>query len=203
MSDMENHDKSISIRDAERTDAPDIARLIIHAWPVEEFLKMEPGLTIGDLVRFLQALVEFEDNLYSYRVTKVAVLKPAEGPEKVVGMMNGYDGALYGKLKQPVLEAMAANFTSSGSFAAVTETEAGEFYLDSASVDPSVRSMGIGSMLFKAMLEKAASAGFKVAGLIVDEDKPKAEALYHRLGFKTVGSKDFMGHKMKHLQILL
>ena len=49
----------------------------------------------------------------------------------------------------------------------------------------------------------ASDEGFKVAGLIVDEDKPKAEALYLRLGFKTVGFRDFLGHRMKHMQINL
>ena len=63
-----------------------------------------------------------------------------------------------------------------------------------------MRSRGIGSMLFKAMLERAASEGFKVAGLIVDEDKPAAEALYLRLGFTVTGYRDFFGHRMKHMQ---
>ena len=81
------------------------------------------------------------------------------------------------------------------------ETEAGEYYLDSIGVDPSMRSHGIGSRLFKAAIDRAAKEGFTRAGLIVDVDKPKAEALYIRLGFKTVGMKDFFGHPMKHMQI--
>ena len=115
-------------------------------------------------------------------------------------MMNGYDGALYGELKRPVIEALVKEFGSCGDFDKTVETSAGEFYLDSASVSPEMRSMGIGSMLFSAMLERASSEGFKVVGLIVDEDKPKAEALYLRLGFEVVGYKDFLGHRMKHMQ---
>ena len=64
-----------------------------------------------------------------------------------------------------------------------------------------MRSMGIGSMLFKAMLDRARKSGIGKAGLIVDFDKPKAEALYVRLGFRTVGTRDFLGHQMKHMQI--
>lgn len=195
---MEN--MNITIRDARQEDARDIAGLIVHAWPVEEFLRMKHGMTLDDFITFLQQLVAADDTLYSYKVTKVAVLDSPEKQGRVVGMMNGYDGALYRQLKQPVLDAITANFDDANGFGNVIETEAGEFYLDSAGVDPSMRSKGIGSMLFKSMLEKAASSGFRTAGLIVDEDKPKAEALYERLGFRTVGYRDFLGHRMKHMQ---
>lgn len=46
-------------------------------------------------------------------------------------------------------------------------------------------------------------AYIKVAGLIVDVDKPKAEALYARLGFRHLDNKDFFGHPMKHMVINL
>ena len=36
-------------------------------------------------------------------------------------------------------------------------------------------------------------------GLIVDIDKPQAEALYARLGFIHIGYKEFFGHQMKHM----
>ncbi len=54
-------------------------------------------------------------------------------------------------------------------------------------------------MLFESQIERAALLGHKVVGLIVDEDKPQAEALYTRLGFRYVDDKDFFGHKMKHM----
>ena len=190
----------IYVRDARREDARDIAGLIVHAWPVEEFLKVRPGMTVDRFSEFLQRFVEADDTLYSYTVTKVAVVAGQDGRERVAGMMNGYDGALYGELKRPVIEALVKEFGSCGDFDKTVETSAGEFYLDSASVSPEMRSMGIGSMLFSAMLERASSEGFKVVGLIVDEDKPKAEALYLRLGFEVVGYKDFLGHRMKHMQ---
>lgn len=194
---------TVTVRDARREDAAEIAALIVMAWPVQEFLDMQEGLTLEKFTDYIRKFVEADDNLYSYRYTKVAVLVSEDGTERVVGMMNGYDGAQYKALKQPVLDAMSRDFDSGRDFGAVTETEAGEFYLDSAGVDPSMRSMGIGSKLFEAMLARASDEGFKVAGLIVDEDKPKAEALYLRLGFKTVGFRDFLGHRMKHMQINL
>lgn len=190
----------IYVRDAVREDAPDVARMILLAWPVEEFLKMNPGMTQDDFTCFIRKFVEADGNLYSHLYTSVAVLVSDDGTERIVGAMNGYDGALYRTLKQPVLDAMKESFGSGNDFASVVETEAGEFYLDSVGVDPSMRSRGIGSMLFDAMIQRAVRSGFKVVGLIVDEDKPKAEALYLRLGFRTVGFRDFLGHRMKHMQ---
>ena len=39
----------------------------------------------------------------------------------------------------------------------------------------------------------------KVAGLIVDVDKPQAEALYARLGFTSLNDNDIFWHNMKHM----
>ena len=124
----------VYVRDARREDARDIAGLIVHAWPVEEFLKVRPGMTVDRFSEFLQRFVEADDTLYSYTVTKVAVVAGQDGRERVAGMMNGYDGALYGELKRPVIEALVKEFGSCGDFDKTVETSAGEFYLDSASV---------------------------------------------------------------------
>ena len=196
---MEN--SQITVRNARPEDAAGVARLLIMAWPIEDFLSRMPSLDEESFAEFISGFVASQDNLYSYEVTKVAVLTSEDGTERIVGMMNGYDGAEYERLKNSVAERFDASFPGSGTdFRQVRETEAGEFYLDSAGVDPQMRSMGIGSRLFEAMFAKAAGAGFHTVGLIVDEDKPKAEALYRRLGFELKGIKDFFGHKMKHMQ---
>lgn len=187
----------IQVRPAEKNDSEAVARLLMMAWPMDSFLEMSPGMTEDDFALIIKSFVEAEDTLYSYRNTIVAVRG-----EEIAGAMNGYDGALYEMLKKPVTDDFRRRFPDSGSgFGLVKETQAGEFYLDSIGVNPAMRSMGIGSRLFSAMLKRAAGLGFTKAGLIVDVDKPKAEALYLRLGFKTVGSRDFMGHPMKHMQI--
>ena len=193
--------KRITVRDARRDEADAIARLLIMAWPVEDFLSMFPDMDEEAFAAFISGFVASEDNLYSHSLTKVAVLDDGSASGRVVGMMNGYDGALYEDLKKAVADRFDKEFPGSGEkFRGVSETGAGEFYLDSAGVDPQMRSMGIGSMLFEAMFARAKSEGFGTVGLIVDEDKPKAEALYRRLGFSVVGEKDFLGHKMKHMQ---
>lgn len=187
----------IQVRPAEKNDSEAVARLLMMAWPMDSFLEMNPGMTEDDFALIIKSFVEAEDTLYSYRNTIVAVRG-----EEIAGAMNGYDGALYEMLKKPVTDDFRRRFPDSSSgFGLVKETQAGEFYLDSIGVNPAMRSMGIGSRLFSAMLKRAAGLGFTKAGLIVDVDKPKAEALYLRLGFKTVGCRDFMGHPMKHMQI--
>lgn len=188
--------EKVVTRPAAKADAPAVARLLMMAWPIESFLAMSPGMTEDMLAEIITGYVEAEDTLYSYRNNIVAV----DGG-KIAGTICGYDGAMYEVLKRPVLDDFSRRFPSEdSSFGNVTETEAGEFYIDSAGVDPGARGLGIGSMLFKAILEKASGLGFRKAGLIVDIDNPKAEALYLRLGFRHVGYRDFLGHSMKHMQ---
>ena len=191
--------EEVTVRPARKEDAAAVARLFMMAWPMESFLRMGEGLTEDIFADIIRGYVEAEDTLYSYRNTVVAV-----AGDVVCGAMNGYDGAMYETLKRPVLEDFRKRFPDSDSdFGEVHETEAGEFYLDSVGVDPRMRSMGIGSRLFQAMIQRARESGADKVGLIVDFDKPKAEALYERLGFRTVGCKDFLGHKMKHMQLCL
>lgn len=185
----------ITVRDCTKADAPAVAWLVMSAWPVEEFLAMDPSMTLDSLHDRIKKYIEAENTLYSYRNTIVAV----EG-KKVCGAVNGYDGAMYEELKRPVIEDLSGFRDSPNDFSKVKETEAGEFYLDSIGVDPSMRSRGIGSMLFEAAFDRARKLGFSKVGLIVDVDKPKAEALYLRLGFTHAGLKDFFGHQMKHMQ---
>ncbi len=185
----------ITVRDCRKGDASAVAWLIMSAWPVEEFLAMDPSMTEENLHERITGYVEADNTLYSYRNTIVAV----DG-DRICGAVNGYDGAFYEELKKPIIEDLSAFTESPNDFSTVKETEAGEFYLDSIGVDPQMRSRGIGSMLFEAAFDRARRLGFSKVGLIVDIDKPKAEALYLRLGFTVAGMKDFFGHQMKHMQ---
>ena len=179
---MSERTTAVGIRPAEKADSAEVARLFMMAWPMDSFLGMCPGMTEDGFAGIIRDFVEAED--------------------EIAGAINGYDGALYETLKKPVTDFFRKRFPDTASdFGLVQETGAGEFYLDSIGVNPRMRSMGIGSKLFAAMLERAAGLGFSKAGLIVDVDKPKAEALYLRLGFRTTGLRDFMGHPMKHMQI--
>lgn len=177
------------IRQARKDEAARIAQLFMLAWPAEE-MAASSGMTVEQMHESVTAFVACTDTVYSYTNTFVAEIDGT-----VAGAMCGYDGADYQTLKRPVIDILGEDSV----FAKLKETEAGEYYLDSVGVLPEYRGRGIASRLFKAHFEYAASAGHKIAGLIVDVDKPKAEALYARLGFEHHGNKDFFGHQMKHM----
>ena len=179
----------IIIRQAHKEEASQIAELFMLAWPLDEILDSN-GLTCEQLHESITLIASNEETIYSYENTIIAEI---EG--KVVGAMCAYDGADYQRLKQPIVDALGPDC----GFAKMKETEAGEFYLDSVGVLLEYRGRGIASRIIEAQCERAASHGHIVAGLIVDIDKPQAEALYARLGFTYLDDKDFFGHTMKHM----
>ena len=179
----------VIIRQARKEEASQIAELFMLAWPVDEIIEFN-SLTYRQLHESITLAAASEETIYSYENTFVA-----EIDGKVVGAMCAYDGADYQRLKQPIVNALGSDC----GFAQLNETEEGEFYLDSVGVLTKYRRKGIASRLFEAQCERAASLGHKVAGLIVDIDKPQAEALYARLGFIYLDDKDFFGHAMKHM----
>ena len=183
----------IVIRKAHKAEASQIAKLFMLAWPVEDILESN-GITYEQLYESMTEVAASEQTIYSYENTFVA-----EVDGKIVGAMCAYDGADYQRLKQPIVNVLGPD----SGFAQLKETEAGEFYLDSVGVLEDYRGRGIASKLFAAQIDRARSLGNKVAGLIVDVDKPKAEALYTRLGFRHLDNKDFFGHPMKHMVIEL
>lgn len=184
-----SEDMNIIIRKASKEEASQIAELFLLAWPVDEILESN-GISYEELLASITMAAANEETIYSYENTIVAEV---EG--KVVGAMCAYDGTDYQRFKQPIVDMLGED----SGFAQLKETEAGEFYLDSVGVLPDYREQGIASRLFEAQCERATSLGHNMAGLIVDVDKPKAEALYARLGFRYIDDKDFFGHKMKHM----
>lgn len=179
----------ITIRQARKEDAAQIAELFMLAWPVEE-IAQGLGISRDELHESMTGVAASPETIYSFENSIVA-----EVDGKVAGAMCAYDGADYVRLKQPILEVIGED----SGFGQLRETEAGEFYLDSVGVYPEFRGMGIASKIIEAQVARAASLGHKVAGLIVDVDNPRAEALYSRLGFKYVDDKDFFGHPMRHM----
>jgi hypothetical protein len=59
--------------------------------------------------------------------------------------------------------------------------------------------MGIATRLIKTLYDKIFAEGHTRLGLIVDFNNPSAEQLYTQIGFKRVGQRIFLGHKMWHL----
>jgi ribosomal protein S18 acetylase RimI-like enzyme len=62
--------------------------------------------------------------------------------------------------------------------------EAGEGWIDSAGVRPAWRGQGIGHALLARSMQSMREAGIKGAVLRVNEDNPRAIAVYNRLGFE-------------------
>ena len=179
----------IILRPAHQGDTPLIAQAVAIAIGSEEALFDYCG---DDYLNVLRAIASADATQYSWRFALVA-----ECDGRAVGAVVGYDGARLKELRE-------------GTFAIVRdmvgrvpdiadETEAGEYYLDSLCVLPQHRKMGIATRLIKTLYDKIFAEGHTRLGLIVDFNNPSAEQLYTQIGFKRVGQRIFLGHKMWHL----
>ena len=186
----------IVIIQAIKCQAKEIAKLIIMAMS-EDCCKYfhGPGYTLQDFEGFMTLLVEREDTQYSYLNTLCAM----DG-DKVAGCVVCYDGAKLRQLRKPFIDGMRRVFGRDFSDI-MDETEAGEMYLDSLAVFPEYRHQGIASKLIAAARKKSKVMKIGVVGLLVDNNNPKAEALYKSLGFKQVGPSNWGGHPRKHMQM--
>ena len=153
-----------------------------------------PDHTLEDFHQLMKRLIMRKDSQYSYRNTLVAVTDSGE----VAAACVSYDGALLRKLRQPFIEEALATFGRDYS-GMKDETAAGELYIDSLCVDKTFRRQGIAGLLLNATIEKGRTMNLPT-GLLVDTGNPKAERLYHHIGFSYVDDSEWGGHKMKHLQ---
>lgn len=179
------NNSNIVVREARRSDASLIAEVVCMAVGYDTSHPIYPV--------FLE-LAGREVAQYSYRNTLVA-----EVDGLVAGALVGYDGARLAELRRPIYPLLEQHLGSA--LEIEDETEAGEFYLDSLGVLPVYRGRGVGRVLIDAFASRAFAEGHRRVGLIVDVDNPDAERLYTSLGFRRVGTKRFLGHKMWHLQM--
>lgn len=63
------------------------------------------------------------------------------------------------------------------------EGEKGSWYLSTMGVDAKYRGKGIGAALMGAAMAKGRELGYKRTSLLVSKGKPRAQALYERVGF--------------------
>ncbi|MBD5226341.1 MAG: GNAT family N-acetyltransferase [Bacteroidales bacterium] len=177
-------------------DAPLIARAVMMAVG-EDICRDFAGddHSVEDVEALFTELAAMDDSQYSYRNTLVA-LDP-EG--KVAGVCVAYDGALLHRLRRRFFEAAKRRLNRDMEGMA-DETSPDEFYLDTLAVWEPYRGNGLGRRLLLAQAARAHAAG-KPAGLLVDKDNPKAEALYRHLGFTPAGERPFAGVVMNHLQL--
>ncbi len=83
------------------------------------------------------------------------------------------------------------------------DAEAEDAHLEFFFVDPDVQGRGVGKALMDAFTEACRDLGF--ATVLVDAD-PNAEAIYQRIGFRTVGSSpsgSIPGRMLPHMALKL
>ncbi|MGI6223254.1 MAG: GNAT family N-acetyltransferase [Prevotella sp.] len=181
---------------AQREWASWIASRIMEAMNHECCLNLAgPKHGLADFHQLMTDLVERTDTQYSYLNSLVALSDEGE----LMGTCVSYDGAALLRLRKPFIEESLKRFGMDHSHM-TPETQAGELYADSLCIDHNFRHRGVGSALLKATIEKGRRLMLPKVGLLVDKGNPKAEHLYHQLGFEYVNDTEWGGHPMRHLQ---
>lgn len=184
------------IRQGRKEEAGIIAQLIMQAMTTECCLFFcGEGHTAEDFHKVMTMLVEREDTQYSYLNTLCAV----DDDDKVLGISVSYDGGKLLTMRQIFIDSAIREWGQDHSNMP-EETEEGELYLDSLAVFPEYQGRGLAKELLRATAEKAKAMGL-LFGLLVDDGNPKAEAIYKKVGFHQVGTNNWGGHPMKHLQM--
>lgn len=184
----------MEIIDARRGDARKIAQAVMMAVGEEICLDFAGAdHTVQDVEELFTELAGMEDSQYSYRNALVALDDNGE----VAGVCIGYDGARLHELRERFFE-VAERRLNRDMRGMTDETSPDEYYLDTLAVWPAYRGAGLGGRLLLAQAGRASAVG-KPAGLLVDKDNPKAEALYRRLGFGPAGERPFADVMMNHM----
>jgi len=143
---------------------------------------------------FVEELVREPGNQYSYENCWVM-----HDGRQVVATAVVYDGARLAGLREPVIRKIREQFHRD--FNPEDETEAGEVYIDCVGVNPDRQGQGIGSKLFRFLIDEYVHRRRQTLGLLVDEDNPGARQLYLRLGFKVFDERRLTGKKMVKMRV--
>ena len=180
------------IRPARPADAEEVVPLVIQA--MGKLAKKLTNVEDDEIInRIFKHFFQQEHNQYSYENALIF-----EDEDKILGSLNAYDGGKLLQLRQPFLAYLAehyqANHTDQG-----TETQSGEFYLDTISVNPLAQGKGIGKQLIKAGIGWAEQLGHHHIGLLVEQNNNRALKLYQNMGFAIQNEKQFMGGLYHHM----
>lgn len=181
------------IRFAKPGDSKKVAQLIIQAMG-DLALKFTNSNNPDAALPLFEYFFKLPGNQYSYQNTLVY-----QDPEKgVAGSINAYDGAKLEAYRKPFFNYLAKNY-GLVDFKPEAETQAGEFYLDTISVNPDMQGKGIGKLLILAGLDLAKKLGHKQVALLVEVKNERALKLYQKVGFKMENEKQFIGSLYYHM----
>ena len=180
------------IRAAKPTDAEEVVPLVIQA--MGKLAKKLTNVEDDEIInRIFKHFFQQKNNQYSYENTLVF-----EDGGKILGSLNAYDGRKLLQLRQPFLAYLAEHYQANNSDQG-TETQSGEFYLDTISVNPKAQGKGIGKQLIKAGIDWAKQLGHHTVGLLVEQNNGRALKLYQNMGFVIQNEKQFMGGRYHHM----
>ncbi|MEO3944799.1 GNAT family N-acetyltransferase [Gorillibacterium sp. CAU 1737] len=180
------------IRAAKPEDASQVSPLLIDA--IEDIAFLLTGTKDPfEAKNALEHWIAAPANRLSYENIRVA-----EADGQIVGMALMYAGARIPELDRPLLAALEARLPDPPK-AFPEEACEDEFYLDSVAVSALCRGQGIGSQLIQDFERHAEERGHHKVSLIVDIEKPKAEALYRSLGYAADGERLLAGHRYHHM----
>lgn len=178
------------IRPAIPEDAAAVAPLIVQAMGPLAGKLIFSNVTEA-IIQIFEQLFKQRKNQYSFENTLVY----AEG-NQVLGSINAYDGALLLHFRKNLMEYLKATEDNNTS---EVETQEGEFYFDTISVNPKAQGIGIGKQLIQAGISWAKAIGHTDIGLLVDVNNVRALRLYESFGFKITHGKRFMSELYYHL----
>ncbi|MCL2683272.1 MAG: GNAT family N-acetyltransferase [Bacteroidales bacterium] len=180
------------IRKAAPKDTPEIATYLMLAMEdiVYEFIGENCKLKA---MQFLTNLICKEATQYSYENCWILEIE-----NEIVAVAVVYNGAKLQELREPVAKEIKSIFNRD--FNPENETQAGEFYIDCCAVSPHQQGKGIGSKLFRFLIDEYVHKRQETLGLLVDKHNPNAKKLYLKLGFEIVAEKTLAGKEMDHLQ---
>jgi len=180
------------IRPAKPADTEEVVPLIIQA--MDKLAKKLTNVEDDEIInQIFKHFFQQKDNQYSYQNTLVF-----EDEGKILGSLNAYDGGKLLKLRQPFLAYLAEHYQANNTHQG-TETQSGEFYLDTISVNPLAQGKGIGKQLIKAGIDWAEQLGNHTVGLLVEQNNDRAIKLYQNMGFVIQNEKEFMGGLYHHM----
>lgn len=184
------------IRKAKMEDAASIAELITQAMG-SLANKFTANKGDHEAIELLLRFIRLKDNQYS--LNHILVYELAG---KVVGEINAYDGSKIEELRRPFFDYLIEHYHPNG-FTMEKESQGGEFYIDTLSVNPTYQGKGIGKHLINSAIAWAKELGHQKIGLLVNLENRDAKRLYENLGFRKENEVYLLGSIHEHLVLNL